>query len=59
MEFLIPGSQKTMVDLGKGKNERVLSIYTELQNGYLVEAEVFGDGIDMWMKGQGESIKVV
>lgn len=48
-----------MVDLGKGKNERVLSIYTELQNGYLVEAEVFGDGIDMWMKGQGESIKVV
>ena len=34
-------------------------ILKEDENGYLVEAEVFGDGIDMWMKGQGESIKVV
>ena len=27
------------------------------EEGYIVEAEVFGDGIDMWMRGQGENIQ--
>ena len=26
------------------------------KDGYVVKAEVFGDGIDMWLKGQGEKI---
>ena len=26
---------------------------------YTISAEVFGDGIDMWLKGQGESVEVL
>ena len=26
------------------------------EDGYLVQAEVFGDGVDMWVKSQGEAI---
>ncbi|WP_029318892.1 helix-turn-helix transcriptional regulator [Butyrivibrio sp. AE3004] len=26
---------------------------------YVIEAEVFGDGIDMWLRGQGENVEVM
>lgn len=26
---------------------------------YTIQAEVFGDGIDMWIRGQGENVKVI
>ena len=28
-------------------------------NGWLVQAEVFGDGIDIWMRSQGDWIEIV
>ena len=30
------------------------------ENGvYTISAEVFGDGIDMWLRSQGDSIKLI
>lgn len=29
------------------------------ENGYLISAEVFGKGIDMWLRSQGDMVKVV
>ena len=34
-------------------------ILEEDENGYVVEAEVFGDGIDMWIRGQGKDITLL
>lgn len=34
-------------------------IVKEEQNGYIIEAEVFGDGIDMWLRSQGNMIKII
>lgn len=34
-------------------------ILSESSDGYIVEAEVFGKGIDMWIKSQGEHISLV
>jgi len=31
-------------------------ILEEVDDGYVVEAEVFGDGIDMWLRSQGDRI---
>lgn len=28
-------------------------------NGYLISAEVFGNGIDMWLRSQGDMVEVV
>jgi predicted DNA-binding transcriptional regulator YafY len=33
-------------------------IISEDEGTYLIEAEVFGDGIDMWIRSQGDTIKV-
>lgn len=32
-------------------------ILSEEEGTYLIEAEVFGKGIDMWVKSQGENIQ--
>ena len=33
---------------------------TELENGYyMVEAKVFGKGIEMWLRSQGENVKII
>ena len=29
------------------------------EKGYLVQAEVFGKGIDMWLRSQGDLVKVL
>ena len=34
-------------------------ILDEDVDGYIVEAEVFGDGIDMWLRSQGKNIKEI
>ena len=34
-------------------------IIRETEQGLLIEAEVFGDGVDMWLRSQGEWIEVV
>lgn len=34
-------------------------VISEHDGTYLIQAEVFGDGIDMWLRSQGEVVKVV
>ena len=34
-------------------------ILDEIEEGYVVEAEVFGDGIDMWLRSQGDFIELI
>ncbi|WP_300359383.1 YafY family protein [Fusobacterium sp.] len=34
-------------------------VIDELENGYLISAEVFGNGIDKWILGQGKDIEVL
>ena len=34
-------------------------IESEKEGGYIVKAEVFGKGIDMWLRSQGESVKIL
>lgn len=34
-------------------------VVEEIENGTLIEAEVFGKGIDIWLKSQGELIEVI
>lgn len=34
-------------------------ILDETDGVYTIEAEVFGDGIDMWLKSQGENVEVI
>ena len=33
-------------------------IISEENGKYIISAEVFGDGIDMWLRSQGENIKI-
>ena len=34
-------------------------VLDEVKDGYIVEAEVFGDGIDAWIRGHGENINII
>ncbi|SEA29178.1 WYL domain-containing protein [Oribacterium sp. KHPX15] len=34
-------------------------IIRENNGKYIIQAEVFGDGIDMWLKSQGENVKII
>lgn len=34
-------------------------VLSEEEEGYIVSAEVFGDGIDMWLRSQGENIAIL
>ena len=34
-------------------------VLDEVEDGYIVEAEVFGDGIDMWLRSQGELLILI
>lgn len=29
------------------------------ENGYVISAEVFGDGVDMWIRSQGENVELI
>ena len=34
-------------------------IVDEVEGAYIIEAEVFGDGIDMWIRSQGDKIEIL
>ena len=34
-------------------------VIDEIENGYLISAEVFGNGIDKWILSQGKDIEMV
>lgn len=34
-------------------------VLDEVENGYVVEAEVFGSGIDMWLRSQGDNVEII
>lgn len=34
-------------------------ILTENNGKYTIQAEVFGDGIDMWLRSQGDMVKIL
>ena len=34
-------------------------IVDEVEGTYIIEAEVFGDGIDMWIRSQGDKIEMI
>lgn len=34
-------------------------IQDEIEDGYIITAEVFGDGIDMWLRSQGKNVEVL
>lgn len=34
-------------------------ILDETDGAYIVSAEVFGKGIDMWIKSQGDSVQII
>ena len=34
-------------------------IVDEVKGAYIIEAEVFGDGIDMWIRSQGDKIEIL
>ena len=34
-------------------------VIEEIENGYLISAEVFGKGIDKWILSQGKDIEIV
>lgn len=35
------------------------SIISEDENGYVISTEVFGDGVDMWIRSQGDAIEML
>ena len=34
-------------------------VVEQTEDGWIVKAEVFGKGIDMWLKSQGENVKTI
>lgn len=34
-------------------------IVNEDNGKYIIQAEVFGDGIDMWLRSQGDSVNII
>lgn len=66
IQFMFGGELKTIKFLYKGLSiEAVLDRFptAEVLNyddkGWLVKAEVYGDGVDIWLRGQGDLIEVV
>ena len=29
------------------------------ENGWLISAEVYGDGVDMWLRSQGDMVEII
>ena len=66
IQFMFGGELRTIKFLYKGLSiEAVLDRFptAEVLNhddkGWLVKAEVYGDGVDIWLRGQGDLIEVV
>lgn len=63
IQFMYGGKLRRIKFLYKGKNvESVLDrlptakIIEKNDSGYVISAEVFGDGVDMWVRSQGENV---
>lgn len=66
VQFMYGGKLRKIKFLFKGVSpEPVLDrlptakILKQNQEGYIISAEVFGDGIDMWIKSQGDKIELL
>lgn len=66
IQFMYGGRLRKIKFLYKGKNvESVLDrlptakILEKNSDGYVISAEVFGDGVDMWVRSQGENVEVI
>lgn len=66
IQFMYGGKLRHIRLLYKGINpEAVLDrlptakIIKKTDEGYVITAEVFGDGVDMWVRSQGDKIKVI
>lgn len=66
IQFMYGGKLKRIKFKYTGKNvEAVLDrlptakILSEDDDGYIINAEVFGNGIDMWIKSQGNAIEII
>lgn len=66
IQFMTGGKLRRVKFLFKGVNpEPVIDrlptakIVEHTNDGYVFTAEVFGDGVDMWLKSQGDSVEVL
>ena len=66
IQFMFGGELRTIKFLYKGLSiEAILDRFPTAKilqhddNGWLVKAEVYGDGVDIWLRGQGDLIEVV
>ena len=67
VQFMFGGELKTVRFWYKGLSvESVLDrlptakiLSHDADNGYLISAEVYGDGIDMWIRSQGDNIELL
>ena len=66
IQFMYGGRLRRIKILYKGKNvDSVLDrlptakIIEHRSDGYVISAEVFGDGVDMWLRSQGDLVEIL
>ncbi|MBR1738147.1 MAG: WYL domain-containing protein, partial [Firmicutes bacterium] len=66
IQFMFGGELRTIKFRYKGLSiEAVLDrfptaeIIVSSETGYLIKAEVYGNGVDIWLRGQGELVEVI
>ena len=66
IQFMYGGRLRRIKFLYKGVNpEAVLDrlptaeVRAQTEDGYIIAAEVFGDGIDMWLRSQGDMVQLL
>ncbi len=66
IQFMYGGRLRRIRFLYKGKNvDSVLDrlptakIIEHRADGYVISAEVFGDGVDMWLRSQGDNVEII
>lgn len=66
IQFMFGGELRTIKFLYKGLSiEAILDRFPTAEiirhddNGWLIKAEVYGDGVDIWLRGQGNLIEVI
>jgi len=66
IQFMFGGELRTVKFLYKGLSiESVLDrfptaeVINHDENGWMIRAEVYGDGVDVWLRGQGDIIEVI
>jgi predicted DNA-binding transcriptional regulator YafY len=65
VQFMYPGELRTVRFLYKGNLEAALDrlptarVEKQSADGAILRAEAYGDGIDMWLRSQGEKVEVL